>query len=80
MKQTQLISADFSYQVLGILLHLNLGGFSFNVSESFKFSTRAVQMFVRNIGHGSLKIAVGDLLWINYTAPGMNTVQGGSGT
>jgi len=55
MKWTQLISAGFSFQILGILLHLNLEGFSFQIS----FSKRAVQMFVRNIG--LLKIAVGNL-------------------
>ena len=43
---TQLISADLSFHILGILLNVNLGGFGFNVS----FSKRAVQMFVRNIG------------------------------
>jgi len=43
---TQLISADLSFHILGILLNVNLGGFGFNVS----FSKRAVQMLVRNIG------------------------------
>jgi len=65
---TQLISADFSSQILGILLHVNLGGFSFNVS----FSQRAVQMFVRNIG--LLKIAVRDL-WILSTAHSLTVAQ-----
>jgi len=37
---------DLSFQILGILLHLDLGGWSFQVS----FSKRAVQMFVKNIG------------------------------
>jgi len=55
VKSTQLISADFSFQILEILLHLNLGGFSFNVS----FSKKAVQMLVRNIGGPN--IAVGDI-------------------
>jgi len=48
-----------SFQILGILLRLNLGGFSFQIS----FSKRAVQMFVRNISW--LKIAVG----IHESAP-----------
>jgi len=68
VKWTQLISAIFSFQLLGIFIHFNLGGFSFNVS----FSKRAVQMFVKNIGW--LKIAVGDW-WIHSTAPGMKTVK-----
>jgi len=55
VKWTQLIAEDFSFQILGILVHVNLGGFSFKVS----FSKRAVQMVVRMIG--LLKIAVGDL-------------------
>jgi len=33
-------------RILGVLIHVNLGGFSFNDS----FSKRAVQMFVRNNG------------------------------
>jgi len=37
VKWTQLISADFSLQILGILAHLSLGGFFFHVS----FSKRA---------------------------------------
>jgi len=68
VKWTQLISADFSFQNLCILLHLNLGGLSFNIC----FSKRAVQMFVWNICW--LKIVVGDL-WIHSTAPEMNTVK-----
>jgi len=47
---TQLISVDFSFHILGIVLHrkldLNLRGFSFQVS----FSKRVVQLFVRNVG------------------------------
>ena len=66
---TQLISEDFSFKILGILLiHLNLVGFPFHTS----FSKRAAQIFVRNIE--LLKIAVWDL-WIHSTAPWMNTVK-----
>jgi len=38
--------SGFFLQILGILLFLNLGSFSIQVS----FSKRAIQMFVKNIG------------------------------
>jgi len=56
MEWTELISADVSFQILGILLHLSLRAFS---NFSFMFLLRKeIQMFVRNIG--GLKIAVGN--------------------
>jgi len=66
VKWTQLISVDFSFQILAF--YLSLGGFSFHVS----FLKRTVEMFVRNLSW--LKIAVGDL-WIHSTTPGMNIVK-----
>jgi len=56
-------AVELFLRILGILLHVNLGGgFSFNVS----FSKRAVQMYVRN--NGWPKIAMGDVR-IHCTCP-----------
>jgi len=58
----------FFLQILGILLHINLGGFSVHVwgfSVHVYWSKRAVQMFARNTGWQ--QIAVGGL-WMHSTA------------
>jgi len=66
-------SEDF-LQILGILLHFSLYGFSFHEKS---FSKRALEIFVRNIGRP--QIAVGNLR-IHSTAPRMSTVKQSSKT
>jgi len=47
MKWTQVISADVSFQILGILLYTSTSGaFPFR----FDFREKAVKMFARNVG------------------------------
>ena len=60
--------SGFSLPILGILLHFNLGGFSFHVS----FSKRAFQIFERNLR------CLKSVVVANECTPqskGMNTVK-----